>query len=144
MTAVQVRVAMAEAARSYIGLPFFHAGRDINGLDCVGLLVLAARDVGVDVFDETSYSPIINAQYLRSRIDRCCYEVPPAFVGLGDMLLFRVGRSEQHMAIVTCMTPLMMTHSFQTVGRVVEHELDQHWKSRLAGCFRLKESLTNG
>jgi hypothetical protein len=134
---------MVEAARSYIGVPFFHAGRNRNGLDCVGLLVLATHDVGIDVFDEISYSPIINANYLKSRIDKCCHKIDEADASPGDMVLFRVGRSEQHMALVTEVNghDTRIIHSFQTIGRVIEHELDAHWQNRIAGFYRLNDEV---
>ena len=35
-----------QAARAYIGVPWQHHGRSRHGLDCVGLLFLASRDIG--------------------------------------------------------------------------------------------------
>lgn len=37
------------AARSYVGVPFRDKGRSLEGLDCIGLLVCAAKDCGVEV-----------------------------------------------------------------------------------------------
>lgn len=129
---------MVVSAHKYIGVPFFHAGRSVYGLDCVGLLVLAAKDAGVDVPDETSYSPFINADYLKSRIDMVCRELTLGEEPqVGDLVLFRVSRSPQHMALISDLKPMTIIHSFQTIGRVIEHELDAHWNKRVAGYYRL-------
>ena len=135
------REQIVNAARMYLGVPFFHAGRSIYGVDCIGLLILATREAGIDVFDETNYSPIINSVYLMYRINQCCHKIDRKEVLRGDMVLFRIGRSEQHMGLITEIEPLYMIHSFQTVGKVVEHALDAHWEPRIAGFYRLNEEL---
>lgn len=129
---------MVKSARAYVDTPFFHAGRSVYGLDCVGLLVLAAKDAGVEVHDETSYSPFINADYLKSRIDMVCRELTLGEEPqVGDLVLFRVSRSPQHMALITGLNPTTIIHAYQTIGRVIEHELDAHWNKRIAGYYRL-------
>lgn len=37
------------AARGWIGVPSRHQGRSRAGVDCIGLVVMAARDCGLDV-----------------------------------------------------------------------------------------------
>lgn len=43
------------AARRWIGTPWRHQGRSASGVDCVGLLVMIARELGLSVKDETGY-----------------------------------------------------------------------------------------
>ena len=40
-----------EAVRRYVGIPYRHNGRDMDGLDCLGLIWRFYRDMGVYVPD---------------------------------------------------------------------------------------------
>ena len=47
---------IVETARSYLGVRFARSGRDRNrGIDCVGLLTLVGRDLGLDIKDIINY-----------------------------------------------------------------------------------------
>lgn len=131
------RAAMVAAARRMLGVPFQHAGRNKNGVDCVGLLILASREAGIFIADDTSYSTVVNADYLWRRLLTSCTQIEQADAGIGDVVLFKINGSAQHVAMITEVEPrLSIIHSFQTLGRVVEHEFDRHWLGRVAGYFR--------
>lgn len=53
-----------QAARAYIGTPWQHHGRSRHGLDCVGLLFLASRDIGKPFEDFLGYGPMPSPQEL--------------------------------------------------------------------------------
>lgn len=44
-------VTIDEAVRKYVGIPYKHNGRDLDGLDCLGLIWRFHKDVGIDVPD---------------------------------------------------------------------------------------------
>jgi hypothetical protein len=46
---------MIDHARTFIGTPWRHRGRNRRGLDCVGLLILSANASGLAVADATHY-----------------------------------------------------------------------------------------
>jgi cell wall-associated NlpC family hydrolase len=50
-------IRLDEAARQWLGVPFVHQGRTEWALDCVGLLVMAARGAGIPIQDRTDYPP---------------------------------------------------------------------------------------
>lgn len=51
-----IRLQIMAAAREYLGVPFLKGGRSKQGIDCVGLLVLVGRDIGLDIQDTTDYT----------------------------------------------------------------------------------------
>src|SRR5260370_35936670 len=87
---------MVDCARSYVGVPYFHCGRNRNGLDCLGLLLVVAHDLDLTTYDEVDYSRQVDAQRFQRELDRFCYRrthgVRPE---PGDILHFRaVGMQE--------------------------------------------------
>jgi len=89
-----------EAARSYLGVPFRHLGRNRNGLDCVGLVLCAAHDVGLlGGIDYTTYDRIPDGKMLReidSRVrfltkrleeDALIPEYATHYIGAGGVVL---------------------------------------------------------
>ena len=60
-------------ARSYLGVPWRHQGRTRAGIDCAGLVVLVARDLGLTDYDSTAYGRRAQGQgfveHFRSQMD---------------------------------------------------------------------------
>lgn len=122
------------AARALIGTPFVHQGRTRHGVDCIGLIVLAAQAVGIDTrADRTDYGrrphgvlqPILDAAMVKVT------DWQP-----GDTLVMAFRHEPMHVAIYTGATVI---HTYATLGKVVEHDLDARWRARVAGAYRLRE-----
>lgn len=132
---------MVEAARGYLGTPFHHQGRARGvGVDCIGLLVGAARDAGLPVSDVIDYardpdgrSLIVN---LRAQLDEVRFDDAQP----GDVLAFWFARPylPQHVAIKT---ERGMIHTYANVGRVVEHRLAGPWRKRAHSAWRFRRAL---
>ena len=121
------------AARSYVGVPFRHQGRTRHGVDCIGLVVCAARDIGITLADRTDYARDPNGLLpLEMARQFAPVESPQA----GDILLMRFRGEPQHVAILAGET---LIHSYASIGRVVEHGLDAKWRRRIVAAYRLKE-----
>lgn len=121
------------AARAYIGTPFVHQGRSHHGLDCMGLVVCAARDAGLSLIDRTDYSPDPGNLLIRE-LALQFVEVPDKQPG--DILLMRFQGEPQHSAVLAGDTVI---HGYATAGRVVEHRLDAKWQRRIVSVYRLRE-----
>jgi NlpC/P60 family putative phage cell wall peptidase len=126
--------AFVAAARACLGTPFHHQGRQVGGgLDCIGLVVVALRAVGISVNDRTDYGPrpdgvsLITAleTHGASRVDT---------ITAGDVLLFRFDGQPQHVAVATGADS--MVHSYAPVARVVETNISAPWRRRLVAIFR--------
>lgn len=137
------RGAVVMAARKYLGVPFVHAGRNMNGIDCVGLLIKTGQDVGMFEWDDVDYGPAVDPDRLVREVEMFCSPVDGP-IGKADVLLFNILGYPQHVGIVTeagsvdC--PASFIHAYQTVGKVVEHELDCSWLDRIARRYFWDES----
>ena len=122
---------IVEIARSYVGVPYLHQGRNRNGLDCIGLVLAVAKDLGMEI-DDTPYvyemvpSPEI---LYRGCDDHFKREIT---YSRGDFVLIRFHIDPQHAAIIAGDT---MIHSYQKAGQVVEHRLSKQWKARILRTY---------
>ncbi len=127
-------------ARTYIGTPYHHQGRQPQiGLDCLGVVVCALRACGYSVNDQTDYTQSPNGAHMLASIrahavgERPRHYPPQA----GDLLLFRFNQQPQHCALAT--GDGQMIHAYAPQGSVVESRLSASWQSRLLHIFYLKD-----
>jgi cell wall-associated NlpC family hydrolase len=126
--------ALITAARAYLGVPFAHQGRSRHGLDCIGLLVLAARDAGARIEDRADYPRDPNGLLpveLARQFDAVEDRQP------GDLLLMRFAGEPQHLALCAGDTVI---HSYASIRRVVEHRIDAKWARRIVQTYRIREA----
>lgn len=128
---------IAAAARAYVGVPFHPHGRTQAGLDCAGLVLAVANDLGLALRDVPPfYAPLRSGfallRELRDQLVEVNFRRPPA----GAVLAFSFGRSE-HAAILVD-APARVVHAWRSAGRVVETELDEATARRVVGAFVLK------
>lgn len=127
--------AMAAAARGCLGTPFHHQGRvPGQGMDCVGLVVVALRAVGVTVRDRTDYTLRPDGVSLEAAL-RAHGARPVAGIAAGDVLLFRFDGQPQHVALAVAGD--RMVHAYAPAGRVVETVIGPPWRRRLLAVFRM-------
>ncbi len=146
---MSVRSAFVTAARSTVGTRFLHQGRVPRvGLDCAGLVLYAAAEVGLDPqdFPGRNYSrwPVMSdpdrasrrGVWLRDFVANQTREIDPAARQEGTILLFWVFRPglPQHLAIVT--GPETILHAWYDAGAVVETPLTG-WHDKIVGAFEL-------
>lgn len=117
-------------ARRYIGVQYRHQGRTRFGLDCLGLVLLALWDCGLEIAHDTpTYSPQVDSALLLSALDPHT-EITQA-IKPGTLLIFRISKTPQHLAIATGVNTII--HAYQGGPmRVVEHELVLWWAQRIA------------
>lgn len=123
-------------ARSLIGTPFVHQGRSTDGVDCVGLVVLCAKEIGADTSgDKTNYSRLPHGVLLPilSEIMEKVDDWKPA-----DILVMKFLNEPTHIGIWTGST---LIHTYSSLKKVVEHRLDDKWKKRVVSAYRLKELM---
>lgn len=130
---------IADTAKKYLGVPFIHQGRSPEGMDCVGLLVQVANDLGFEAHDFTAYSLRPQAKQLMKLIGKSCDRVG-GVPEPGDILVFALlgPNWPQHAAIKT---EAGMIHSFRGGPcKVVEVGFDDFWQERLHSTWRYRET----
>ena len=128
-----------EEARKYLGVKYVHQGRSEHGIDCVGPIVLAAKAIGADTSgDMTNYSRLPHGVLLPI-LNNIMTKVPDGEEwAVGDVLVMKFKREPTHVGIWTGTT---LIHTYSTLEKVVEHRLDDKWKSRVVSSYRLKEFM---
>lgn len=120
-------------ARSAIGTPFKHQGRDLNGLDCAGLLSWSLRQHGVDVIDLDAYSRQPMGGLLVAMIERQPFlRRAGRQQQAGDVLVMRFEKEPQHVALCAGETVI---HAYEGVGKVCEHRIDRAWQNRILRVY---------
>jgi NlpC/P60 family putative phage cell wall peptidase len=124
---------MIAAARGCLGTPFHHQGRMPGvGLDCIGLIVVAARAVGIEVRDTFDYGRRPDGVSLIAGLERHGLRRVDD-VDAGCVLVFRYDHQPQHVALTTARD--RMIHSFAPARAVVETGIGDYWRRRLVGVY---------
>lgn len=136
-----------QAARSFRGVRFHHQGRTREaGLDCLGLLVVVATACGLeiegktaDAHDRTDYGHNPDTTLLRQMLERYLVRVDVEVMQPADVGLFLIEGRPQHLGIITDYPvdgELGLIHAYAPHRKVIEHRLDEQWRTRLCGVYR--------
>ncbi len=128
--------AILARARRLLGTPFRHQGRvPGRGLDCVGLALVVARELGLSAYDWTGYPRLPQPRLLFAHAVRAGFRRKPVERAAGgDLLVMRFHDDPCHVAIAT-EGACGVIHACARRGRVVEHRLDRRWRARIVDCF---------
>ena len=150
MTISITRQTVVAAAKSLLGTPFVHQGRNAAGVDCVGLLVRLGGliDYPFPIHDLDAYNRTPSASKLKEMLLKNLDEIPLDEVKAGDIYLMRVGGLKpRHTSIRSSDTldPVhnkfpMMIHALnrgRTDSRVVEHRI-KDWERNFVMGFRIR------
>lgn len=131
---------LVAAARGWLGVRWRHLGRARSGVDCIGLVLLAARDCGVILPDPAPYERVPSGPRLLTGImahaDRVAQAEP------GDVLLFRMGVYGGHVGLASVhpdhRVPAVI-HAYARHGvEVCEQPMHDEFRRALVGAFRLR------
>jgi cell wall-associated NlpC family hydrolase len=110
--------AVAARARALVGTRFRPQGRrPEHGLDCLGLVALAARLPEELVPSGYSMRSEVGEDLLGVDMDGLARLIPPAEAAAGDVLLVRAGAGQSHFIILL---KNGFVHADARLGRVVE------------------------
>lgn len=123
-------------ARECLGTPFVHQGRQIGlGMDCAGLIVYVMQRLGLNYIDGKGYPRNPYEGMLENILDGQpkVKKIPITEKKPGDILLFRIKRDPQHLAIYAGKT---IIHCYSQSGKVVEHSIGG-WERKIVAVYRV-------
>jgi cell wall-associated NlpC family hydrolase len=139
---------IVKQARYYVELetPYYHCGRNRYGLDCIGLLVVVAHDLGITDEDNVNYQPDPPPDELTRALKKYCDVLGavhdfPGPLEPGDLCQFEILGVERHAGIYATDeqgNPTLI-HAWQSIGKVVEHEFTKQWQHRIWCAYRVRE-----
>ena len=125
--------AIVAAARACVGTRFRVQGRTPGlGLDCVGVVLVAARAAGIVPASLSAYA--LGSDH-EADIEPVLAQVGCKFVVSalpGDILVIAPSTRQRHLAIVT---KAGVVHAHAGLGRIVEGPVDAGWA--IVGAYRL-------
>lgn len=136
--------------QSIVGTPFQHQGRSRYGVDCYGLMVLAAEELGIakpEHYQVGGYRRLPGKDVLMTQIGK--YLKPRGFdplkpavhqTKLGDILVFRIDdrSASRHMGVYTKLEDklMYMVHADGKHKRVLETRITSTvWMARLTSIW---------
>jgi len=137
------REAIVAEARTWLGVPWRHQGwRRTTGCDCVGLVRGVGPALGlIDASDENpanarfiGYAREPDPALMRDALDLHLVVIDKSAAGPGDVLWLRFDGEPRHLAILADGGNVI--HALESVGKVVEHRLDERWAQRCIGSWR--------
>ena len=141
---IKSRQALVEQARTYLGTPFRHRGRNRGALDCAGLVIKSLQDLGYSPVDLKVYGREPARDGLRKVVqENMGQPIEPGQPWIpGDVLLMKFVREPHHVGLVGSHPIdglLTLIHCYGDVGSVVEHILDDSWKKKVLEVYRFEE-----
>ena len=130
------------AARIYLGVTFRHQGRNpATGIDCIGLLVCAATDLGLALadFDSTAYGRDPAHGILEGHLIAACGPaLPVSAMQAGDIAAIDYKGATRHVGVVGTHPDggFSLIHTNAAVGHVTEARMDAKWLGRVSGVYR--------
>lgn len=135
------------AARRFLGAKWVHQARADDAMDCAGLVIKVAKELGFIDWDISGYAREAPQDAMLSICRAHLVEISRSELRPGDLVVLRYGSN--HIGIVgdyPVPGHLSVIHAQATQPRcVVENRLCDEWlsmvRARITGCFRFPEKV---
>lgn len=136
------RQEIVDFARQFKGVQYKHQGRTGQGLDCGGILVLLAEELGIyhESKEQLRYGGNPEKFILKQELDRYFVKIRLSEIQRGDIVLMKIVASRpHHIAIVSeySAQSFGIIHTYDTVGKVVEHRMNQMWRDKIVQSYKV-------
>ena len=130
---------LVRAARGWVGIPYRDKGRNRLGVDCVGVLIKSAHEVGITDYDTLNYPrrpvPQDFLRELKGLMDR----IQKRDAGHGDVMVFREPRHPCHVGILDIdeRARMHVIHAYAPARKVVREPMSRERWDRAVMAFRI-------
>lgn len=145
------------AARSWIGTRFHHQGRvkkngnNKGGCDCIGLIIGVADELDIKYkgrpfsgLDKKDYAKTPDGKELYDSFCKYLTEIDIGDAKAGDILMFRFDKYPQHVGFLSDIEGVpAIIHCYLQARGVVEHRMDEYWRSRIVAAFRFIDNTVH-
>ena len=137
----EIRDNIVRVARSKIGIPWKHQGRNEHGLDCVGLIVSCSKELGITDFDFFRYSPRPQSRkFVEEFYKAGCAPIEPFMLTSfrpGDIVVLAYGKYPMHCGVYATLEGIpRLIHSSAVGRRCREEDLVVPLSDQVFGGFR--------
>jgi cell wall-associated NlpC family hydrolase len=123
-------------ARTWLGVPFRHQGRNKLGVDCGGLLICIGQQAGLTIIPPETYSMSPEVSVVDHALQANCTEIPLDAAQPGDVLRLAFAGAPVHVGL---MTDIGILHAWAKPAKVVEHRIDEQWQRRIVAAYTHNE-----
>ena len=129
----ELRQRIVEEAKTWLGVPYRHAGRNRQGIDCAGLVIKVGHGCDLGSYDTKNYPKRPNAHDFLREMREHLREIKKDDIQGGDVGMFREPRHPCHTAVMEH-DPLTGTwwriHSYALARMVIREPMNQKlWDS---------------
>ena len=128
--------AVVREARTWVGVPLIHQGRNRSGLDCWGLPIVVLQALGVVLpagLLATDYPRLPISGQAEAALKQYCTKLPAVVPGC--LVALRLRRTITHVAIYTDTDTIIHAMERGTASVVIEHAFRGMWRNRFAAGF---------
>lgn len=105
------------------------------GVDCIGFVIGVVQELGFVVNDRLDYGREPHNGELEMALQEY---LQPCELKIGAIALFKISKEPQHVGIITEYNGgFGVIHAYAQARKVVEHNLDESWRSKLVATFTL-------
>jgi len=138
---MDLRAQIIEEARKYLGVRWFHQGRTMSGIDCVGLIVKTAGALDLFDYDTTTYNRRPrNFDFLKCFHDAGLKPKKIEDMQEGDILVFKESSYPCHTGFVSKKNQAPhIIHAHLLRRKVIEEPFINPWVSKAVACFEFQQ-----
>lgn len=118
---------------------WLHQGRNRQGIDCIGLVVVVRRELGIGDYDLSGYPREPDGTFMNHFFKAGGVRVAIPQAQPADLLLFRDATSPCHVGIITARNGevMHMAHAHMTRRKVVEEPVLHEWQRKWVAAIRM-------
>lgn len=127
-------------AKTWIDVPYKHAGRDRFGIDCIGPIIKVGHALNIFTFDIINYSKRPTSNYLLSLMKQHMDRIKITDAKSGDVLVCREPRHPCHCGFleITKESQRFFIHAYAPARKVVREALVRERDERVTLAFKYR------